>query len=209
MRKIVVFEVSEEINTHRGKKEVNRPLPTKETNKNKYVAFLRGINVGGHQLIKMADLKEAFETLGFHNVRTLLASGNVIFESEADKKILTREIEATLKKEFNKDISVILRSRDDLKHLEMLQPFKEVIKTPDIRLYVTFLPGEARPRTVEIPYVASHEEFRIIYATPTEVFSVLDLSKGKGTTDIMKLLEKEFGPNITTRNWSTILKILL
>jgi uncharacterized protein (DUF1697 family) len=45
--------------------------------------------------------------------------------------------------------------------------------------------------------------------TPTEVFSVLDLSKGKGTPDVMSILEKEFGSKLTTRNWNTILKILL
>jgi hypothetical protein len=44
--------------------------------------------------------------------------------------------------------------------------------------------------------------------TPWEVFSVLDLSKGKGTIDTMSILEKEFGPNVTTRNWNTILRII-
>lgn len=45
-----------------------------------YVAFLRGINVGGHAVIRMSELQRAFEGLGFENVRTVLASGNVIFD---------------------------------------------------------------------------------------------------------------------------------
>ncbi len=175
----------------------------------RYVAFLRGINVGGHAIIKMADVKKAFEKMGFENVRTLLASGNVVFESEQrDKKALTEEIEAELKKAFKKDISVTLRSLDDLKKLQSSDPFKGIKVTPSIRLYATFLPEKARPRTITIPYTSPQKEFSILHATPMEVFSVLDLAKGKGTPDIMNILEKEFGSNVTTRNWNTILKIL-
>jgi uncharacterized protein (DUF1697 family) len=185
-------------------------LKISRTNSDQFVAFLRGINVGGHAFIKMTDLKKAFEKMGFQNVRTLLASGNVIFESEqANKKVLTREIEPTLEKEFKQDIGVTLRSLNDLKHLELLKPFKEIKITTDIRLYITFLFGEVQPRTIKIPYATPKEEFRILYVTPTEVFSVLDLSKGKGTPDVMSILEKEFGSKLTTRNWNTILKILL
>lgn len=175
----------------------------------RYVAFLRGLNVGGHALIKIADLKKAFEKMGFENVRTLLASGNVIFESEqTDKKALIKEIESELRKAFKKDISVILRSLDDLKKLQSSEPFKGAKITPSIRLYVTFLSEKARPRTITIPYTSPQKEFRILHATPMEVFSVLDLSKGKGTPDAMNILEKEFGSNVTTRNWNTILKVL-
>lgn len=173
------------------------------------VAFLRGINVGGHALIKMNALKKVFEKMGFWNVRTLLASGNVIFDSEkVDKKVLTREVESTLKNEFKRDIGVILRSLDDLKNFKLLGPFKGVEITPDIRLYVSFLFEEGKPRTIEIPYATPREELRILYATATEVFSVLDLSKGKKTPDAMNIIEKEFGSNLTTRNWNTVLKIL-
>ena len=187
-------------------------LCTKKMNRNdscQYVAFLRGINVGGHVLIKMIDLKKAFEKMGFENVRTLLASGNVVFESEqTDKKALTAEIESLLKKAFEKDISVILRSLDDLKKLQSSEPFKGIKMTPSIRLYVTFLSEKARPHTIPIPYTTLQKEFRILHATPMEVFSVLDLSIGKGTPDAMNILEKEFGSNVTTRNWNTVLKVL-
>jgi len=175
----------------------------------RYVAFLRGINVGGHTLIKMVDLEKSFEKMGFENVRTLLTSGNVVFESEqTDKKALTKEIESELKKAFKKDISVILRGLDDLKKLQSSEPFKEIKLTPSIRLYVTFLPEKAAPRTITIPYTSPQKEFGILQATSAEVFSVLDLSRGKGTPDVMDILEKEFGSNVTTRNWNTVLKVL-
>ena len=174
-----------------------------------YIAFLRGINVGGHVLIKMADLKKAFEKMGFENVRTLLASGNMVFESEqTDKKALTKEIESELKKAFKKDISVILRSLDDLKKLQSSEPFQGIKVTPSIRLYVTFLSEKARPRTITIPYTSPQKEFSILHATPREIFSIIDFLKGKGITDLMNLLGKKYGSQIMTRNWNTISKVL-
>jgi uncharacterized protein (DUF1697 family) len=175
----------------------------------KYCGFLRGINVGGNVLIKMADLKKVFEKMGFKNVQTLLASGNIVFESEqSDRKKLTDEIEMELKKKFKKDIKIILRSRDDLKKLQKAEPFKSIKITPDIRRYITFLPEKTNAKEITIPYSSEKGEFRIIESTPLEVFSVIDLSKGKGTVDYMKFLEKEFGSKITTRNWNTIEKVL-
>jgi len=175
----------------------------------RYVAFLRGINVGGHAPILMADLKRAFERLGFSDVRSLLASGNVVFASaRADQKGLTNEIESGLKRAFKKDIRVILRGLDDLEMLRSAAPFKGIQVTPSIRLYVTFLSEKAKSRTISIPYASPQGEFRILQATSGEVFSVLDLSKGMGTPDAMNILEKEFGAEVTTRNWHTVLKAM-
>jgi uncharacterized protein (DUF1697 family) len=103
---------------------------------------------------------------------------------------------------------VILRGLADLKKLQSSEPFQGIKVTPSIRLYVTFLSEKDRPRTITIPHTTFQKEFRILHATPTEVFSVLDLSKGKGTPEAMNILEKEFGSNVTTRNWNTVLKTL-
>jgi uncharacterized protein (DUF1697 family) len=142
-------------------------------------------------------------------VRTVLASGNVVFESEQnDKKALTNKIESALKTVGKKDIGVILRSLDDLRQLHSSEPFKGITVTPDIRLYVTFLSEIARPCTITLPYTSPQKEYGILHATPGEVFSVLDLSKGKGTPDLMNILKKGYGPDGTTRNWNTVLKVL-
>lgn len=175
-----------------------------------YVAFLRGINVGGNTAIKMADLKAAFEKIGFRDVRTVLASGNVIFSTiSKDPKMLAKEIETGLKKTFGKDIGVIVRSSDDLKKLQSSDPFKGIKVTPSTRLYVTFLSEKPRPRTIGIPYSTPEGEFRILQATCGEVFRVVDLLKGKGTPEAMLILEREFGSRLTTRNWNTVLKVLM
>jgi uncharacterized protein (DUF1697 family) len=174
-----------------------------------YAAFLRGINVGGHAPIKMADLKVAFENMGFENVRTVLASGNVVFETVKKKPaLLAKEIGAGLKKAFEKDIAVAVRGLDDLKKLQSSDPFKGITVTPSTRLYVTFLSEKTRPRTISIPYSAPEGEFRILKATAGEVISAVDLAKGKGTPEAMLVLEREFGSNLTTRNWNTVLKVL-
>jgi uncharacterized protein (DUF1697 family) len=174
-----------------------------------YVAFLRGINVGGDTLVRMADLKKAFEKMGFERVRTVLASGNVVFESTSgDIPALTRTIEPALQTLTKRVIKVLLRNLDDIMKVRLSEPFKGIAETPDIRLYVTFLQGSAGPRFITLPYSSLLKEFTILHATPGEVFSVIDLSKGKGTTDLMNLLTQEFGPDITTRNWNTVLKVL-
>src|SRR5919109_1571013 len=83
-----------------------------------YVALLRGINVGGKNLIRMADLKACFEENGFENVMTYIQSGNVLFESgERSAAKLTQRIEEILSTTFNYQASVVLRSRSQLRSI--------------------------------------------------------------------------------------------
>jgi uncharacterized protein (DUF1697 family) len=82
---------------------------------NQYVALLRGINVGGNNLIKMTELKACFETLGFLNVRTYIQSGNVLFFAQgSDQSVLTVQIEDALSKTFNYSSRVVLRSQQGM-----------------------------------------------------------------------------------------------
>jgi uncharacterized protein (DUF1697 family) len=174
-----------------------------------YVAFLRGINVSGKTRIKMADLKDTFESMGFKNIRTVLASGNVIFDSEYENEnFLVEKIESGLKKVFKRDIAVILRSIGHLKNLQSLKPFEGIEVTPDIRMYVTFFSKKARPRSITVPYTSPQKGFTILNSTSMEVFSTVDISKGRGTPELMNFFEKEYGSNLTTRSWGTVLKLL-
>jgi len=78
---------------------------------NKYIAFLRAINVGGKSIIKMADLKQMFEAVGLENVQTYIQSGNVIFESdEKDASALEERIERQLEKALGKKIQLFVRT---------------------------------------------------------------------------------------------------
>jgi len=168
----------------------------------RYVAFLRGINVGG-KTIKMDDLKKLFASLGFTHVTTVLASGNVLFEAINASPGM---IEDKLREAFGSKTSVSLRTYSEIEALIDSDPFGGIPVTRQTRLYVTFLPNKSRC-SLKIPYESPEGDFRILKATDYEVFSVLDLSRGKGTTQAMEILEKEFGKEITTRNWNTVMKI--
>ena len=88
-----------------------------------YVALLRGINVGGKNIIKMADLKVCFEALGFKDVRTYIQSGNVLIRTEEpDQARLTVVIEDALSTTFNYELLVVVRSEDELKHIVTQAP---------------------------------------------------------------------------------------
>ena len=80
-----------------------------------YVALLRGINVGGHNPVPMADLRAAFESAGFGAVRTYIQSGNVVFESAAPARSLEADIEAVLEQRFGYPMVVVVRSRAQMR----------------------------------------------------------------------------------------------
>lgn len=170
---------------------------------NKYVAFLRGINVGGNKKVSMSDLKKAFEELDFQKVNTLLNSGNIVFES-TKKSPSAHVIEKKLEQAIGFNIAVILRPFRDIDDMIRSDHFKDINVTSETRLYVTLLDKPYRGG-LKIPYTV--EGFNIISVTHDTVYSVLTVSPKRGTTDAMRILEKEFGKLITTRNWNTIGKI--
>src|SRR5215471_10679967 len=106
----------------------------------RYVAFLRGINVGGNAVVSMEQLKQVFATLGFTSVETVLASGNVVFDGpKSDLRRLTLRIEEKLHTEFGLEIAVLLRTSEELLSLLEAQPFKKIKVTAQTRLNVSFL----------------------------------------------------------------------
>ena len=170
------------------------------------IAFLRGINVGGHKKVTMAALKASFEALGFTNVRTVLTSGNVIFEAPERDPEREETVTRGLAKAFGFPVPVILRSIRELKAMVASDPFKAVPGGPDVRLYVTFRPKEApslSPARLPEPPAGA----RIVRVEPGEVYSVVRLSQGAGTPDLMAFLERTLGRDVTTRNWQTVIKI--
>jgi uncharacterized protein (DUF1697 family) len=169
-----------------------------------YVAFLRGINLG-RRTIKMDALRGVFDAQGFKDVHTLLASGNVVFESKSGSPTVVRaKIEAAIEKAFGFKVPVILRSAGEIRALIDEQPFSGVKLTPKTRLYITFLsePPTSKLITVQNPR-GSGSGIRAV--TKGHIVSVLDAKDS--TPDHMTFLSKEFGADITTRNWNTVLKV--
>ncbi len=166
-----------------------------------YIAFLRGINVGGNKKVGMEELKKTFSSLGFKNVQTILNSGNVVFGTDSLNLTSAQNlIEETLEKTFGFKIPVLLRTAIDIKKLIDSDPFKNIPVTTQTRLYVTFLPAGKS-------LISSGNDLKIVQITHSEVCSFLIISSHKTTTDMMKLFEKTWGTSITTRNWNTIVRI--
>jgi uncharacterized protein (DUF1697 family) len=90
-----------------------------------YIALLRGINVGGKNKIKMADLKQVFETIGLCEVQTYIQSGNVLFKSNEREEELRKKIEQAIEKTFGFTVSVILRTAEELECIIGNCPFSE------------------------------------------------------------------------------------
>lgn len=171
----------------------------------RYAAFLRGVNVGGKGAMKMADLKSLFESLGFTEVKTVLASGNVVFGAEKGTMDMIRDkIEKALEKKYKRTVLVMLRSIDELRLMERSQPFKGVELNEKVRFYVTFLYEASKG--VRIPEPDSN--YRIVQIRDMNAFTVLELTEDEATPAAMNMLTKVFGPDITTRNWNTVMKVM-
>jgi uncharacterized protein (DUF1697 family) len=173
----------------------------------KYVAFLRGINVGGNALVKMTELTKVFESLGFKNVVPVLASGNVVFETaKPDPAVLKRRIEEMLARKVGVPATVILRTASQISELMKSNPFQGTKLSPQMKVQVTFLDAETK-KGAKFPTSLNTKEFRIARVSSGEVCSIVDLSTNARTPELMRVLEKQFGKDVTTRTWTTIEKV--
>lgn len=171
-----------------------------------YAAFLRGINVGGHHKVPMAQLKNCLEDMGFENVKTLLNSGNVVFGCDLkDTGELEKRLETKLAEVFGFGIPCMVISKKELLRWIEYDPFSRVETHPDIRLYISIIRSGSMARAGS-PDSFDDGAFTIISREGRMVASVLDLSLSK-TVKGMEALEKMYGKDITTRNWNTIQKI--
>jgi len=171
-----------------------------------YVAFLRGINVGGHHKVPMSELKDIFVKMGYNNITTLLNAGNVIFGSrDEDIKNLEIKIARQLSDVFKFPVPILIRTSEEIHHYIDSDPFGAVVMNRDIRLYATLL-GEQPELIPKLPWTSPDTAFMISKVVDGAVFSVLDLAKSQ-SIEAMAVLEKFFGKEITTRNWNTIMKI--
>jgi uncharacterized protein (DUF1697 family) len=171
-----------------------------------YIAFLRGINVGGHS-VKMDRLRGLFGELGVDQVRSYIQTGNVFFESsETDTQALRTKIERHLRAALGYEVTTCVRTVEDVEKLLARDPFKGIPVTPEIRFAVTFL---AEPVTVAlpVPYLTPDGAFELLGMTPTELFVVWHLQDGRPGNSY-SLLEKRFQVPATTRFWHTTAKIL-
>ncbi|HVG22915.1 MAG TPA: DUF1697 domain-containing protein [Thermoanaerobaculia bacterium] len=158
------------------------------------MALLRGVNVGGHKKVKMDELRATFERLGYTNVRTVLQSGNVLFDAKAKP----RDLESHL------GTPVILRTAAELAMVMAKNPFPKEAEADPSRLHVVFLDAP----------LPSDEVLRKT-ATPAEKFVVkgkeiyIHFGDGAGRSKLATILtEKKLGVLCTARNWNTVGKLV-
>jgi len=173
----------------------------------KYVAFLRGINVGGSKVIKMEVLRALFESLGFTNVTTYIQTGNVIFDARGrNLTTLQSKVQEELKNSLGHEISVALMNFSDLTAIVKRDPFAGVEVNEDVMLFVTFL--SAQPAAIpKLPLAVLKENFEVIGLQDRAVFIVARRKSDGRAAFPNAFIEKQFGVPGTTRNWSVVKKI--
>src|SRR5262245_28710575 len=115
-----------------------------------YIAFLRGINVSGHKLIKMVELKTMFEKAGYKNVRTFIQSGNVVFETSKTKnESLAKKIEQLHENKLGYDVTVVIRTPEEIKSVISDYPFSKIKNHDSYRAHVAFLSAEPEKPTIK------------------------------------------------------------
>ncbi len=172
----------------------------------KYVALLRGINVGGHKLMKMADVRECLEGRDFKHVTTYIQSGNVIFESDrSDVAKLTALIEKAFSTTFGHDVPVFLRSQTQLKKIVMRAP-KEWTTGGALRQNVAFVraPLTAKRALSEINPKAGVDS---VTAGDGVVYMSTVISRVTQSA-FPKIVGTPIYRDLTIRNFSTCRKIL-
>lgn len=162
-----------------------------------YVALLRGINVGGHNKVPMAELRELFAALGHRGARTYIQSGNVVFDAEADAGTLEREIKAGIAKRFGFDVPVMVRSRAELDMVLAAHPFGDRELDP-AKVAVVFLSGPIGEVTVADGYP---EE---AVSAGRELFIHYPDGMGRSKLDRSGFWKQLGDVTTTTRNWRTV-----
>ena len=165
----------------------------------RYAAFLRGVMPVN---CRMADLRKAFEAAGFTDVKTILASGNVVFSAPAaGNATLERKAEQAMAKTMGRSFLTIVRPVDDLVSLLASDPYRRSNVDRVAKRIVTFL--KTKPRTkLKLP-IELHGAV-IAAQRGSEVFSAY-LPTPKGPA-FMKLIEDAYGKDQTTRTWQTVEK---
>lgn len=172
-----------------------------------YIALLRGINVGGKNIIKMAGLKATFESLGYQNVQTYIQSGNVIFNTtETNKLELEGRLEAALSSAYVYDSSLVLRSVNEMRSIVDHAPVGFGSDRAAYFYDVIFL-KETLPASVALEYLPPREG--IDQAFPGDgVLYFIRLSTMASRSQLTRLTNLPIFPRVTIRSWNTTTRLL-
>jgi uncharacterized protein (DUF1697 family) len=171
-----------------------------------WIALLRGVNVGGHNKVAMAELRALCASLGWEDPATYIQSGNVVFRASGSANVLAPELEAGLRRRFDLDVPVILKRVDDLERVVASNPFLEGGDADPSRLHVGFMARAPEPDVLAaIPdQPAGREELRVAGA---HVF--LHYPDGVGRSKLTTAwLDRAMGTPVTVRSWRTVNRLV-
>jgi uncharacterized protein (DUF1697 family) len=189
-------------------RKVRALAPSKEKVSMKFVALLRGINVGGKNKVPMAELKACFEALGYKNVRTYIASGNVIFESNKSAAKLAQEIQKALPKKFklhSELITTLVLSHDQLN--KVIHGAPKGFGTE---------PGKYHTDAIFLMGISSKEAFKIfgpkegvdkVWQGDLAIYSQR-LSAQRTKSRLNRIMSSPLYKQMTIRSWTTTTKLL-
>ncbi len=170
----------------------------------RFVALLRGINVGRNKRVAMADLRAMLAGLGYGEVRTLLNSGNAIFSSDSDAATVAAAIEQALVRDLRVESRVVVRSAADLAAIVAANPLREMAADPAKHL-AGFLGGEPDPAGAEKVAALDILPDRVLLAG-RELY--LWCPAGILVSPLSKVAwEKLLGVTVTMRNWNTVTQL--
>jgi uncharacterized protein (DUF1697 family) len=171
-----------------------------------YIAMLRGINVLGRNVIRMAELKEFFDSLGFHQCQTYIQSGNVVFKTSRNSTAaLSKKIEAKIAERFGFRPSIITLTAEEMASVVERNPFMKMKSIDVTKLHVTFLSAEPDAEALKTlePLAIRPEAFR---SSGCAIY--LYCPNGYGETKLgNNTLERRLKVTATTRNWNTVNKL--
>jgi uncharacterized protein (DUF1697 family) len=171
----------------------------------KFVALLRGINVGGNNALKMSELKEVFEKAGYTHVKTYINSGNIIFESEEkESENLERKVEELISNYFF-PLRVVVLSQTELQHVLSNTP-SSWKKNMDLRKYIAFVKSPCTPLEV-VKEINIKEGVDSIEAGPRAVYMTTKM-EGITRSNLSKINTTKVYKEITIRNNTTAEKLL-
>jgi uncharacterized protein (DUF1697 family) len=170
------------------------------------IALLRGINVGGNKQIAMADLRQLLEALGFSNVRSLLQSGNLVFQSDRRAAAaLERLLEVETEKRLGVSVGYLVRTASEWKPIIARNPFPGEAERDPGHLVVVFLRDAPQAKDIKALQAAIQGP-EVIRGDGRQLYAFYPDGQGRSKLTLT-LIEKNLGTRGTARNWNTILKL--
>lgn len=172
-----------------------------------HLALLRGINVSGHNMIKMELLKSYLEAIGFKNVQTYIQSGNIFVDSEEENAAAVGfKIKQEIFKTFGYDVANVMITKKDLEACFSNNPYLKEAAVDYKKLYVAFVSKELRSESINDLKISQFKPDEA-HIDATRIFIKYAVGAGKTKLD-QKYIEKKLVLTATIRNWNTVIQLL-